>query len=577
MIRHLYESPPSDPGLLRYKLQAKNPVIKPVPYFIQVKQQSLYIINIVSMNATSNILVNNSWPELVNRLPVAVFICNENGILTYYNQAAGNLWGCNPVVGKDTLYDLPGLYYPDGSPFPAGQFPVVLKSSNTKLVLKRTDGARRNIIFNSQPLYNQQGQLSGISSSLIDITAYRQQEQTTSTPSADTLQHEALIKSEQRFHNMIDEIQDYAIILLDNKGYIQNWNQGAEKIKGYKAEEVMGKNFSIFYTAGDRERQLPEQLIAEAVHKGRASYEGWRVKKDGSMFWGSMVITALHDIDNNITGFIKVTRDLTEKKLAEEQQLEHARLLEQKNRQLEQMNQELSSFVYIASHDLQEPLRKIETLSSYIIEYEKLQLSEKGAEFFRRLNSTAAQMKALIKDLLVYAQTTSIEQTEQTNKPAVSLYQLLQEAIESYREKLDETNAIIEADPLPEHPVVPFQFRQLFSNLLSNSLKYTQHGIAPHIIVRAEYITAAAIPHLAGSDIHKKYLHIIFKDNGIGFEPVYNEQVFKIFQRLHNKTRYSGTGIGLAICKRIVENHNGFITAEGMTNKGTTIHLYIPA
>ncbi len=526
---------------------------------------------------TQDTSANYPWPDFIKRLPIAVYAYNENGILTYYNQAAAGLWGCEPVTGKDTWSDLPGIYYPDGSPFPIKQFSVVLNTINTELIMERPDGERRNIVFNPQPLYDEQGQLKGVLNTLTDITAYRQQEQTTSNPSADTRHHEALIKSEQRFHNMIDEIQDYAIILLDSKGYIQNWNQGAEKIKGYKAEEVMGKNFSIFYTAGDREQQLPEQLIAEAISKGRASYEGWRVKKDGSMFWGSMVITALHDIDNNITGFIKVTRDLTEKKLAEEQQLEHARLLEQKNRQLEQMNQELSSFVYIASHDLQEPLRKIETLSSYIIEYEKLQLSEKGAEFFCRLNNTAAQMKALIKDLLVYAQTTSIEQTEQIQKVPVSLYLLLQEAIEAYREKLDETKAVIEADPLPELPVIPFQFRQLFSNLLSNSLKYTQHGITPHIIVRAEYITATAIPHLAGSDMQKKYLHITFKDNGIGFEPVYNEQVFKIFQRLHNKTKYSGTGIGLAICKRIVENHNGFITAEGMTNKGTTIHLYIPA
>ncbi|MFT3824212.1 MAG: PAS domain S-box protein [Chitinophagaceae bacterium] len=530
---------------------------------------------------TKNALV----PELINRLPVAIYTCDEKGILTYYNKAAAELWGFEPIIGQGLWYSSFAIYHTDGSVFPVEDWAItaILKGGKPpapqELIVERPDGQRRNIIPDPQPLYDEQGQFKGVLNTLIDITAYRQTEH---VPAANEEQLKPvgksveLVKSEQRYHNMVNEVQDYAIILLDNKGCIQNWNQGAEKIKGYRADEVMGKNFSIFYTAEDRAKQLPEQLIAEAAAKSRASYEGWRLKKDGTMFWGNIVITALHDAKNNVIGFTKVTRDLTDKKLAEEQQLAHARLLEQKNKQLEKMNQELSSFVHIASHDLQEPLRKIETLSSYITDFEKSNLSEKGVDFFRRIINTAGQMKALIKDLLIYAHT-SMDQPEQNSKITTDLNELLQQALEGFREKLESTHAVIEADKLPKLPVIPFQIRQLFSNLISNSLKYAHKELAPHISIKAVYVEADLIRQFTPADPAPKYLHITFADNGIGFEPDYNEQIFKIFQRLHNKSNYSGTGIGLAICKRIVENHNGYITAEGMPGKGAHIHIYLPA
>ena len=126
---------------------------------------------------------------------------------------------------------------------------------------------------------------------------------------------------------MIDEIEDYAIILLNNKGIIQNWNKGAQKIKGYDPEEIIGKSFRIFYSQADRDNHLPELLLEEAARNGRATHEGWRIKKDGSTFWGSIVITAVHDEFNNVVGFTKVTRDLTERKKAEDELREKAEYL----------------------------------------------------------------------------------------------------------------------------------------------------------------------------------------------------------------------------------------------------------
>ena len=133
-------------------------------------------------------------------------------------------------------------------------------------------------------------------------------------------QGEALRRSEARYHQMVDEVEDYAILTLDLDGIIKNWNKGAEKIKGYKPEEIIGKNFRIFYTKEDRNARLPDQLLREAIKNGRVTHEGWRVRKDGTNFWGNVVITALHDENKNVVGFLKVTRDLTERKEAEERQ-----------------------------------------------------------------------------------------------------------------------------------------------------------------------------------------------------------------------------------------------------------------
>lgn len=134
-----------------------------------------------------------------------------------------------------------------------------------------------------------------------------------------TLQFEATRQSNVQHQKMVEEIEDYAIVLLDENGYIQNWNKGAERIKGYQPEEIIGKNFRVFYMQEDLERDLPHKLLKQAFEQGRAAHEGWRIRKDRSQFWGYTVITAIHDDDDKVIGFTKVTRDLTERKRAEEE------------------------------------------------------------------------------------------------------------------------------------------------------------------------------------------------------------------------------------------------------------------
>lgn len=383
--------------------------------------------------------------------------------------------------------------------------------------------------------------------------------------------NEELRKSEERYCKMIEEVQDYAIILLDRDGNVQDWNAGAEYIKGYTAEEIIGKNFRIFYNEKDRTEKLPEMLIDLAARRGRAHHEGWRVRKDNTQFWGSITITALHNAADEIIGFSKVTRDLTEKKIAEDNLKRKNFELEEANKELNIMNKELSSFAYISSHDLQEPLRKIQTFTTRILEIDEKSLSEKSLDYFHRIENAAHRMRLLIDDLLSFSRANT---AEKKFEPA-DVNKILKEVVDDVESQVEEKKAIIESATLPIMNVIPFQFHQLLYNLLMNALKFSRKNPNPYILIRSRMISADKVPGLQNKAADTYYC-ISVADNGIGFSPEHNERIFEVFQRLHGREEYPGTGIGLAICKKIVENHHGVIKAEGRPGQGATFHIYIP-
>lgn len=245
--------------------------------------------------------------------------------------------------------------------------------------------------------------------------------------------------------------------------------------------------------------------------------------------------------------------------------------LEQQNLDLETSNKELVAFNYAASHDLQEPLRKIQTFVSRLAEKDEKKLSDAGKEYMERINSSVERMRILIEDLLQYSRTTKTEKVfEDTD-----LNDLLENAKVDLVQSIEEKNAKIQNQALPELKVIPFQIQQLFVNLINNSLKYSKADKTPDIKITCKKVVAADETLLPIKSKNKFY-KITFKDNGIGFEQEYSEKIFILFNRLHNKNEYAGTGIGLAICKKIVENHKGFIFAEGKPNIGATFTIFLP-
>jgi signal transduction histidine kinase len=277
------------------------------------------------------------------------------------------------------------------------------------------------------------------------------------------------------------------------------------------------------------------------------------------------------ELISRVSSQIKTQQIRTEALMDIAEQRKYSKKLEEMNRELIKMNEELASFAYISSHDLQEPLRKIQMFSKRILEKEVHALSDEGKDFFHRMDNAANRMRVLIDDLLTYSRTN----TSQKRFVKASLTELLKEVRHELYEKIMATNTIIESEPLPELNIIPFQFKQLFTNLVTNSIKFARRGIAPHIKIKSTLVNGARINH-AAAVANKKYWHLSFADNGTGFDPQYSEQIFGLFQRLHGRKEYEGTGIGLAIAKKVVENHNGIIMAEGKENEGATIHVFLP-
>lgn len=233
-------------------------------------------------------------------------------------------------------------------------------------------------------------------------------------------------------------------------------------------------------------------------------------------------------------------------------------------------NKELMAFNYISSHDLQEPLRKIHTFITIILENETL--SDTGKHNFKRIQAATKRMQQLIEDLLEFSRFSSTDH----NFESTDLSDIIEDVKSELKDTILEKNALIEYKGLCQLNIINFQFRQLINNLFSNSLKFSQLKIPPRIVIKTKIIKGSTL-HDESQATAKTYCHISISDNGIGFEPQYKERIFGVFQKLHSKDVYAGTGIDLAIVKKIVENHNGIITASSELNKGARFDIYIPA
>ena len=244
---------------------------------------------------------------------------------------------------------------------------------------------------------------------------------------------------------------------------------------------------------------------------------------------------------------------------------------EKRAAELDIANKELQLFLNISSHDLQEPLRKIQISASRIEDADFNTLSPKGKDHFLKMQEAASSMQTLIEDLLMYSRTNNDERKFEF----IDLSILIDEVKEELKDSIEEKHAIVEITDHCEANVIPFQFRQLLFNIMSNALKFSIPGKPPHILI-SSCIRKGIDCEVEQLDAHREYCHIRIKDNGIGFAPEYSEKIFEVFQRLYGKDVYKGTGIGLAIVKKIVENHDGIIIATSQLNQGATFDIFIP-
>lgn len=299
---------------------------------------------------------------------------------------------------------------------------------------------------------------------------------------------------------------------------------------------------------------------------------------------------ALRNARGNVYGIIATGVDITaqvaahQALLAREEQLrqqsgeldrqvaERTRQLEDSVQDLKRSNQNLQQFAYIASHDLQEPLRKIQQFGDLLLQRYRTELGE-GASFLERMQGAAQRMSSLIRDLLIYSRISTQRNTSQV----VALTTVLDAVFQNLELLIQETGAVIEVGELPRLAGEASQLEQLMQNLVSNALKFHKPGIPPQIKIVAGRVAADELP--AGFNVHriaKVYYRIDVADNGIGFEEKYLDRIFMVFQRLHGRSNYAGTGIGLAICEKVALNHGGWISARSELGQGATFSVFLP-
>jgi PAS domain S-box-containing protein len=476
----------------------------------------------------------------------AIFMLDPNGIINSWNEGAKRFKGYEDyeIIGKhfSTFYTAEDKL--NGKPARELEIAKATGKYEEEGWRVRKNGSLfwANVVITA--MYNERNELTGFSKVTRDLTDRRRTE-------------EMLRASEEQYRLLVNNVKDYGIYMLDTKGRIASWNTGAARIFGYSEEEVVGKNFSIFYPRGDMENDKPALELRVATETGKYEEETWRVRKDGTQFWASILLTAIYNHDKRLIGFAKVTRDLTERKRAENALKASEERLKKVNFDLNRSNQELERFTSVASHDMQEPLRTIRNYLSLV----ELRLAETATDevktFVKRTISAADRMKELILSLLQYSRISS----EPTLYDDVVVGDVVTEVLGNLRSAIEDTHAEVHVELdvklMRGHRI---QLVQLFQNLVSNALKFVKDK--PPVVT------------IEGHEEEDRFKFSV-SDNGIGIEEKYVQQIFEVFKRLHGKSEYAGSGIGLAICKKIIEHHKGEIWVESVPGKGSTFHFTI--
>lgn len=361
--------------------------------------------------------------------------------------------------------------------------------------------------------------------------------------------NEELRESEEKSRLLINSVQDYAILMLNPEGMIISWNAGAERIKGYAAKEIIGRHFSVFYSREAIKNGFPQFELNQAIEKGRFEDEGWRIRKDGSAFWANVVLSPVYNSEKRLLGFAKVTRDLTERRRNEE--------LMQKNQELVRINNDLDNFVYTASHDLKAPISNLEGLLM-ALEEDLGADRPQHAEVLTRMENALLTFKNLIREL------TDITQLQQEkDKPEdVNVLALIQEVKESLRESINASKAeiIIKTTEFELLNYSRKNLRSILFNLISNAIKYADPKRTP--LVQINTFVLENGNHL-----------LSVSDNGLGIAANQQNKIFTMFKRAH--THVEGSGIGLYLVKRILDNNGDRIVVQSEEGKGSVFNVYI--
>lgn len=484
---------------------------------------------------------NRSFLQAVlDSLDVGITAADADGRLVLANNAARALQGADPLqrpgeaVTAAHHADSYRLFAADGAtPIPPADEPLarVLRSERVhdeELVVAPPTGRPRRTVAHGQPITRSDGSVLGAVLALHDITDRRDAEL-------------AVRDSEERLRLLIDATIDYAIVMLDPDGRVATWNTGAERLKGYDTDDIVGQHFSVLYPPGiDRDRAR-DQKLADAAQHGRLAEECWLVRKDGRLFWAGVVVTAIHDADGTLRGFSLITRDLTEVRAAE-----HLK----------------DQFLAVVSHELRTPLTSIIGFLEMLLD-DTDDLNDSQVQFLSTIDRNAHRLLRLVGDLLLTAQIDAGSIT--LDHASVDVAAVAAAAVEAAEPRANSSNVSLQlhTDDLPTITGDPGRLGQVLDNLLSNAIKFTPSGGQIAVTVTAEGTGVA----------------IVVADTGIGVPADEQSLMFQRFFRASTAVcrAIPGVGLGLTIIKTIVEAHHGTVSMSSLEGVGTTFRITLPA
>ena len=372
------------------------------------------------------------------------------------------------------------------------------------------------------------------------------------------------LRDAKLYQLLVKSIEDYAIFMLDTSGHVVSWNKGAQSLKGYTHDEIVGQHFSIFYTAEDIAIDKPLYELKKAVRKGRVEDEFWRVRKDGTQFWANVVITALFDESGNHVGFAKITRDLTQRKRHEDALQEANDLLTMQRQELEALNSAKDEFIAIASHQLRTPATGVKQLLGLLIEGYVGDMSERQAEFLQRAYDTNTRQIDLVNDLLRVAQIDAGKVV--LRKKPTMINELLLEIGDEISAALEDRDQTLHFHVNKTHrlhvAIDTLRIRMALENLIDNASKYTPRGGAIDVT----------------TVVRDASVEIAVHDTGVGIPAEGIDKLFTKFSRIPNELSSSvnGSGLGLYWVKKIIELHDGTIDVASVLHEGSTFTVSLP-
>lgn len=482
---------------------------------------------------------------IVDSTGEAIVSTDLHGTVQTWNAAAERLFGysASEMVGKPVA-DLT----PD-EPEARRQFRENLRQvlagetvQHRETIRVAKDGRRIPIALTLSPIRGAGGQVAGISGIARDVSQEREA-------------REERRRSEEHFRVLVETAEDYGIIFLDPEGTVASWNPGAERLLGYRSSEILGQHVARFFAPEHVAEGLPERELQTATRRGKATDDNWLVRKDGRRFWASGTTTSLRAPDGALRGFIKIFRDLTERKRFED---EIQRLNTALESRVAERTMQLEAFTYTVSHDLRAPLRAMNGFSHALLHDYAHCLDEQGRGYARRILEASARMDALIQDLLEYSR---LAGTDFVPEP-VELDAVVADVASDMQPQVEEVRAELAVEgPLGSVRGHAVTLKQVVYNLLSNALKFVPAGVQPRVRVRSEQ--------------REGWVRLWVEDNGIGIDPTHAGRIFGVFERLHPDA-YPGTGIGLAIVKKGVERLGGRVGVESGLGRGSRFFVELP-